>query len=89
MARYELDSVTLAQLEAVLEWALMVAEMQANETSRDEVNSIVLSLAQTFDIDVRVAEETVEEDGSVVVRWATEEEVAEAEQGDAADPIFH
>ena len=83
MARYELDSTTLAQMEAVLEWTLMVAEMQTQDTGREEINSICLALAETFGIRVNVAEETVEDDGTVVVRWATEEELADADAADA------
>ena len=89
MARYELDSVTLAQLEAVLEWTLMVAEMQTNDTSREEINSIALNLAEAFGIRVNVAEETLEEDGTVVVRWATEEEIADADAADADRTQLH
>lgn len=89
MARYELDSVTLAQLEAVLEWTLMVAEMQTNDTSREEINSIALNLAEAFGIRVNVAEETVEDDGTVVVRWATEEEIADADAADADRTQLH
>ena len=76
--KYVLDDATQEDLETVMNWAQELIDLQKDDDCRDEMLSILLNLADTFDItrtEVHVEEDYDETTGvaTLTIRTGAEE----------------
>lgn len=75
--KYVLDDATQEDLETVMNWAQELCDLQKDDDCRDEMLSILLNLADKFDIKrsvVHVEEDYDEATGTATLTIRTEEE---------------